>query len=228
MRRVGLLSFALAVALTAPACSKSQSTADTSGSASPAVGTAGKTEVTRGDKNFVHDVAIANMAEVDLGRLAADRGTDTEVKKFGQMMVDDHTKASDTLKTVASQYSIEVPTSLDDKHSDLREKLTKKQGFEFDRDYIDAMVDGHKDVLDKLESRIDKAKLAEWKTQEDDRLAAKKAEVKGEALAILPEKSDNAVTASINQWAADTYPTVYAHLYTAKGIQTALKRRTTN
>jgi len=65
---------------------------------------------------------------------------------------------------VASQYSISVPTELDDKHRDLRDKLAKLQSADFDREYMDAMVDGHKDVLDKVGSRVDKANLAEWKT----------------------------------------------------------------
>ena len=42
------------------------------------------------------------MAEIELGRLAAERGTSAQVKKFGQMMVDDHTKAGDKLMTIAS------------------------------------------------------------------------------------------------------------------------------
>jgi hypothetical protein len=44
----------------------------------------------------------------------------------------------------------------------------------------------------------------------------------------MPEKSDNAVTMSINQWAAEAYPTVQAHLDAAKTIDSAIKRRSTN
>jgi len=46
---------------------------------------------------------------------------------------------------------------------------------------------------------------------------------------VLPERSDNQITMAINQWAADAYPTVQAHLTTAKSLKdTTGKRRMTN
>ena len=50
------------------------------------------------DKKFVMDAAVGGMAEVELGKLAAEKATNPEVKQFGQRMVDDHTKANDELK----------------------------------------------------------------------------------------------------------------------------------
>ena len=105
------------------------------------------------------------MAEVELGKMAAERSTNAEVKKFGQMMVDDHTAAGDKLKAVASQHNIPVPTALDETHRDLRDKLAKLQGADFDREYMNAMVDGHEAVASEIESRIDRADLAKWKTR---------------------------------------------------------------
>ena len=227
MKRMGLLAVAMVAAVTW-GCSdnarKDNAAAPASGSA---VGTAG-TDVNRGDKDFVHDVAIANMAEIDAARLALDHAATADVKKFAQMMIDDHTAAGEKFKAVATQYSIELPAQVDEKHQDKRDKLAAKQGIDFDKDYADAMVDGHQDFVDKLESRIDKSKLSEWKTKQDARPAAKTAVESGEAVAIIPEKSDNQVTAAINQWAAATYPTAYAHLQAAKDLQKTLKNRTTH
>jgi putative membrane protein len=191
------------------------------------VGTSGSTDVSRGDRDFVHDTAIAGMGEVQLGRIAAERGTTADVKKFGQMMVDDHTAAGEKLKAIATDYSIETPAELDDKHRDLADSLSKEQGAEFDRKYMTAMVDAHEDLIDKLESRIDQAQLGEWKTRYEDRRAGKKSEERIEAGTILPERSDNPVTMRINQWAADVYPQAYAHMVTAKGLDDKLKKRTT-
>jgi predicted outer membrane protein len=42
--------------------------------------------------------------------------------------------------------------------------LAKKQGVDFDRDYAEAMVEGHQDLAAKLESRLDVQSLADWKT----------------------------------------------------------------
>ena len=40
------------------------------------------------DEMFVLDVAKDGMAEVELGKLAADKGSRDEVKKFGQRMAE--------------------------------------------------------------------------------------------------------------------------------------------
>jgi uncharacterized protein DUF4142 len=59
-----------------------------------------------------------------------------QVKKFGQMMVDDDTSAGDKLKALASENGIEWPSQLDPKYQNKRDDLAKKQSAEFDRDYI--------------------------------------------------------------------------------------------
>ena len=226
MKRMGFVVIALAAAVTV-GCNRDR---DTRANNAPAVGTAGTADsrVTAGDRDFVRDVAIANMAEIELGRLAIERASHAELKKFGQMMIDDHTKAGEALKSVAAQHNVPLPGELDDDHRDLREKLMQRQGGEFDRDYVDAMVDGHEELLDKLRSRVDKEKLSEWTTSMKDRALRKEGEARAEAHAILPEKSDNPVTMAINQWAADNYPVVYAHLEQAKTLKDMLKNRTTD
>jgi putative membrane protein len=140
------------------------------------------------------------------------------------MMVDDHTKAGESLKTVATQHNIPMPTALDDKHRDLRDRLAKLQGADFDREYMQAMVDGHEDVEDKLGSRVDKARLSEWHTAVGDHTSGAKVEDRTKAQVVVPEKSDNAVTMSINQWAADTYPGVHMHLVNAKSIEPKVEK----
>jgi len=228
MRSMLFLTVALSLAAVI-GCDRNR--ADGTSRADSAVGTAGQSDrnkVTRGDKSFVHDIAIANMAEVELAKLVPERSTDDEIKKFAQLMIDDHTKALDALRNVASQHNLEVPAQVDDKHRGKQDKLAKKQGLDFDKAYCDEMVDAHQDLVDKLESRIDKANLAEYKAQVKDRVAGTTVEEKGQAIAIIPEKSDNPVTMSVNQWAADTYPIAAAHLEAARTMRDGLKNRTTH
>ena len=105
MKRYGFLSIALAAALTIGCNSNGRDNASNP-STGGAVGTAGAADnIKGGDKDFVHDLGIANTAEVELGRMAADRAANPEVKKFGQTMVDDHTKANDDLNSVAMQHN---------------------------------------------------------------------------------------------------------------------------
>ena len=229
MKRYGFLTIALAAALTI-GCNSNDRKDASNPPAGGAVGTAGSesTNVSNADKDFVKDLATANIAEVELGRMAQDKAVNPDVKKFAQMMVDDHTKANESLTALASRHNIPIPSAMDDKHNDLRDNLAKKTGADFDKDYVDAMVDGHQSVLDKLGSRVDKETLEKFKTQTRDEVTGKKAETKVEAVTILPEKSDNPVTMSINEWAANAYPTVSAHLDAAKKLQDAVKKRITN
>ena len=100
-------------------------------------------------REFINTMAVAGMAEVQLGKLAAERSQDPDVKAFGQMMVKDHTEANDELKQ-ASPAGVQLPTQLDEKHRELADRLTKLQGEEFDREYMKAMVEGHEKVADQL------------------------------------------------------------------------------
>lgn len=209
MKRIGLLLTLLAsLGVASTACRDRNSVAR---SDQGAVGTAGDRGVSMGDKNFVKDFAIVNMAEVELGRLAADHAASADVKKFGQMMVDDHTMAGDKLKAIATEHNIDWPAGVDDKHRDLRDKLSKLQGADFDREYMDAMVDGHQDAIGRLDSRVDHPRPAGTTSTPADRTA------------VTPEKSDDLVTMALNRWAADAYPTVQQHLDRAKMLKDEVK-----
>jgi putative membrane protein len=229
MKRTYFLTLVLAAAIAGGCGRDDNERAAAPGAGSAPVGTSGDAaaDVSRGDQDFVHDAAIAGMAEIDMARMALDRSRDANVKKFAQMMIDDHTKAGNDLKSVAMRHRIEVPAQVDDDHRDKAEALGKKSGAEFDQAYAEAMVDGHQDLVDKLESRIDKDTLAEWKSKHVDSTTGRKMEGKGEAITVVPEKSDDPVTLSLNEWAAATYPTAFAHLQAAKDLQKGANRRTT-
>lgn len=194
------------------------------------IGTAGTEEnnVARSDKDFVRDTAVDNISVIELGTMAAARAADDQVKKFGQLMNDEHTPPTNQLKAIAAGNSIEWPSELDRKYRDERDSLNKKQGADFDREYISFTVDAHKDLIDKLESRVDKRNLADWKADYDDRAAGRAVTERGAEFAIIPAPSDNPVTMTINTWAAAVYATEYAHLVTAKAIENALRARSTN
>ena len=101
------------------------------------------------DKKFVRDAAQGGMAEVELGQLAAEKASSDDVKKFGQRMVDDHTKAGDQLKQVASSEGVQLPQGLSAKDKLTKERLSKLSGEQFDKAYMADMVKDHtQDVAD--------------------------------------------------------------------------------
>jgi putative membrane protein len=101
------------------------------------------------DKKFLKDATMGSMTEVQLGKLAAEKGSADTVKQYGQKLASDHTKATEELKQIAAKENIQVPDSLDSKHQSKVDKLAKLSGPQFDRAFVkDQMKDHEKDVSD--------------------------------------------------------------------------------
>jgi putative membrane protein len=99
------------------------------------------------DHQFVQDVVMDGMAEVELGQLAQQKAASADVKQFAQRMVTDHGKANDELKSVASTKQITLTTSVDAKHKATYDRLAKLSGSAFDSAYMQAMVTGHQQAV---------------------------------------------------------------------------------
>ena len=61
--------------------------------------------------DFMIQAAQSGLAEVEISRIAQSNGQDAAVTNFAQMMVTDHTKANDELKSLASKKSVSLPTN---------------------------------------------------------------------------------------------------------------------
>lgn len=101
------------------------------------------------DRTFVLAAARGGLEEVQLGKLAAGKAVDPDVKSFGQRMVDDHSKANDKLRQAVSDKGVSLPSDLDRKARAEVDRLAKLEGSAFDRAYVRMMVKDHvKDVAD--------------------------------------------------------------------------------
>jgi putative membrane protein len=96
-----------------------------------------------GDSHFAKEAAQGGMAEVKLGQLAQEKGSNDSVKSFGKRMVDDHSKAGDKLKEAASKENITLPTDISLKDQATYNRLSKLSGAVFDRAYAKDMVKDH-------------------------------------------------------------------------------------
>ena len=193
-------------------------------------------------QGFVNEMTIASLAEVQLGKMASEKASSPDVKAFGQMMVKDHTQANNELKQVASQLNVQPPAQLDQKHTELSDKLSKLSGAAFDREYINAMVMGHEEVLGKLRARAEAGVSGAHGAAGDrsteghepgppgvSRNSNKPAGQEGAAAKSQPGKSattsrghgDEALT----QWAAKAMPTVQKHLDRAREIQREIQKK---
>jgi len=112
-------------------------------------------ELAATDKSFIHDAALGNLEAEELGRLAAEKASNPDVKSFAQKMADDHKQANDALKQVASSLQFEPPSKPSSRAKSEKARLEKLSGADFDREFLNVVVKQHeKDVsLFERESR---------------------------------------------------------------------------
>lgn len=133
-----LLSASILAALAAPMAVQAQK----AGMNTPAA-----SSLNKADTAIVMDMARANMAEVEAGKMAVSKTKNAEVKAFAQRMIDDHSKALDDVTQLAQNKGVNLPTAVDAKHKAMAAKLSKMSGDAFDREYMKkAGVEDHTKV----------------------------------------------------------------------------------
>lgn len=95
------------------------------------------------DRLFSRLATAGGLAEVELGRLAEQKGGSDEVTAFGQRMVADHAKANERLAAVAGEAGIPLPDAPNPEHKALRERLEQLSGRDFDLAYMGGQVRDH-------------------------------------------------------------------------------------
>jgi putative membrane protein len=99
------------------------------------------------DEKFMRDAAEGSVAEIDLGKLAQQKGQSEEVKNFGARMVEDHSKSNEELKKIAAREHINLPTNVYRKDASTHRRLARMNGPEFDKAYAETMVRDHQEDI---------------------------------------------------------------------------------
>ena len=125
----------------------------TTAASAPGMKAGAATALAAGDKTFVQKAAVGGIAEVEMGKMAQQKASNDQVKQFGSRMVEDHSRANDELKKIASSKGIALPTELDAKHKAKMDKMQKLSGAQFDRAYMDDMVADHKEDVSEFQKQ---------------------------------------------------------------------------
>lgn len=123
------------------------------------------------DSEFAVEATDGGLYEVQLATLATTKAVSPQVKQFAKMMIDDHSKANNELKSLAGTKGIALPDVMCEKCQKKYYDLDQKNGADFDKEYIDMMVKDHKDDIDKFEKEADKGNDGEIKTWASGKLA---------------------------------------------------------
>jgi len=139
---------------TSPAAQTGNPAFTPSGTPSAKPGVPAPHQLNASDRTVVQQLAIGNEAEIELGKLAAQKAHGQPVKTFAQTMVHDHDAAGRSVADLAKAAGLVLPSGLDSEHLALHEHLGKLNGAAFDAAYIQAQVQDHQKTLLLLEYEI--------------------------------------------------------------------------
>jgi putative membrane protein len=95
------------------------------------------------DSGYIREATSANLLEVRLGTLAGQRSSNSAVKQFGQQMVSSHSSMGQQWASLASKNGLPTSATLNSIQQQSADQLSKLSGAEFDRAYMQAMVEDH-------------------------------------------------------------------------------------
>jgi putative membrane protein len=185
--------------------------ADNSSQQDPAMAsTAGDTSTTlsSSDRKFVMEAAHGGMMEVELGRLAAQKGASDDVKQFGQRMLDDHSKANDELMQLAKTKGITLPAPGD--HAMM--SAAQQEGGKENRS---AAEKNHHEMMMKHQKVMAKLTYMEMMVKDHTK-----------AVAAFEKEAAKGGDADLKRWASEKLPTLRDHLQQARAIEAAVKGKT--
>ena len=142
---------------------------------SPGGGQTSPNSLSSRDRTFVMQAGQLSMMEVELGRLAVQRGSSPAVKQYGQEMVEDHTRANQELMQLAMQKQVELPTEMSTQNTAMIDRLSGLSGTSFDTAYKQAMIDSHNQAIALFQAQSQQGQdpqLKAWATQKLPNLQA--------------------------------------------------------
>jgi putative membrane protein len=105
----------------------------------------------RASEKFIKEAIEGNLAEVQVGKLAQEKGQRADVKAFGQMLASDHGSANQKAMQVAGQLGVTTPNEPNAKQKKVYDKLSKLSGDKFDAAFAKEMVKDHKHDIKAFE-----------------------------------------------------------------------------
>lgn len=150
-------------ALSLPLAAMAQTAASTADNSESSAGAATPVTLSAQDQSFATTAATAGLSEVQEGKLAASKG-DKSVKEVGNRMVTDHTKANDTLSSLAAAKGLTLPDSLTSVQAAQLAHLQDLKGTAFDSAYLKDQRQAHEKAIKLFETEAASGTDADLKT----------------------------------------------------------------
>ena len=113
--------------------------------------------ISQSDKDFLNFAAKVNQSEIE-GGLAAEKKADAPaVRAFARLMVLDHMELESQLAGIATENGVELPSGPSEEAKQGMANLQTMRGAKFDAAFMQDMVEGHQQAVEKFKAEKGKA-----------------------------------------------------------------------
>ncbi|MFW6412502.1 MAG: DUF4142 domain-containing protein [Oceanicaulis sp.] len=104
--------------------------------------------LTGDEEAYVRNAYLANMYQIEAGRIAAERGGSEEVRSLGDMIASEHEAQQQTLETAVSEAGLgfEMPTELEGRRQGLLDNLNAASDTTFDSAFLQQQTQIHTEL----------------------------------------------------------------------------------
>ncbi|WP_169788227.1 DUF4142 domain-containing protein [Rufibacter tibetensis] len=115
------------------------------------------------DKMFLEIAGSAGIMEVELGKMAVEKGTRREVVEYGGMMVKEHTEVNQKFRKLLERLDVEIPEGMNERNTQTVKEHAALSGKEFDERYVQTIVEDHKLATEMFKKALSVAKNENYK-----------------------------------------------------------------
>jgi putative membrane protein len=120
----------------------------------------------RADQNFMDQAIEGDLSEINMGKLAQQKGQSQGTKQFGQMLEQDHSQNLQKAKQIADRLGLIAPSEPNTKQKSMYDRLSELSGAQFDGQFAQDMVADHKEDIGTFEKEAkSKGELADFAQQ---------------------------------------------------------------
>jgi putative membrane protein len=160
-------TFALLMMSTAIACNETPKVEDSKEIAETHNEAKFENSTVEKDAQFLVNAAEINLQEIQLANLAQLKSTNADVKDLAKTIGDAHTKSMADLKGLAMTKNITIPVIATEDATKAYDNLSAKNASDFNKEFCDMMVAGHKDaiaVFEKASNESMDVDIKNWAT----------------------------------------------------------------
>lgn len=155
------------------------------------------------DQNFLASAANSNLFEIAFGTQAIKQSENEDVKRYGQMLIDDHTKVLEELKEAAIAKKLVMPDAMEEREASMLESLSQLSGAEFDRVFKEIAINTHEYAIALFEKAAHTLNDTEFRRWASEKIPSLKKHLE-QAKALQAEEDPNTTLQPVREDSVET------------------------